>query len=866
MNAVRFDVPQCEALLDAMGDVETKLSDSVGSLSPLVTQALALLDMPGQNGLYGPIPGLLGASQGVRDLKRDLDWRVEFVRRMDGSGFNRDGLVEVNGMPDWTWEEAQAWYTASDIEKLWEERNEGSTYDQQRRRDELEALIAEYIGTDDPDALAAVLAGLREGEQLVIAVHRAGVRMQHAAYVEQIGEFARERDISMEEAEELWVELQSQVVDLISQGFSPAEAGEAVYIAEQNGLDIDEVSELADAEGIGLLDALTMTARADHYAMSTSELIAYDGLTEHFAAFDNAKGGSTDDKVSLDDIQYVANNPSQFTNDEVAAALALLASPALLSRLDTGRENNDVLNEGERFGDDDFDDRKISLEDLESFEWKQGVNALVGTHYDDIDIVNGGEHDQHLSKADFEKYLDQHGGDLSPEEIQALEVVIDGELYDKGWLERNKRSLAIAAAVVAGAAIAIGTGGLGSGISGALVTAAVTGTAGAGAAAGTTLTVNAFSDESDWDDDLVANAGHGFLGGMAGGGLGLAGSAMQATTSGLGRFAIRAGVASDGFAVVGMGGLDFAMDVIPGVDHEDLGGVHDFANTVSLVTGVAGLSAAGTQAFRNVRVQSAIDKGVALLPEYVIDDATSFVPHGVPAPRARVWVRDDAIGQKMMQAAMDSQLSSLSVDEIAALTRTDIKALESLVEDRIVSQVATGVEAPVLIEISEPLVKLVPLGDGVSGHSPFWMTEDALADLLASRRDIADALGLPLTSHADDYQIYRIKPVGDAPISVFTSEIAPTSELAGLVETTGGIQQVLVPDRSLFGEATFDIFEPIISRENGGLIAPVREAGTVVHSLVDDTPVSAPLVVDDVSIAPSDYSPPTIEDLVDANS
>ena len=81
------------------------------------------------------------------------------------------------------------------------------------------------------------------------------------------------------------------------------------------------------------------------------------------------------------------------------------------------------------------------------------------------------------------------------------------------------------------------------------------------------------------------------------------------------------------------------------------------------------------------------------------------------------------------------------------------------------------------------------------------------------------------------------------------------------------MQQVLVPDRNLFGDATFDVFGPIIDRKNGGLLAPIREAGTFAHSVVDDgAPNSAQLVVDDLRIAPIEFGPPTIEDIIDANS
>ena len=514
MSHVRFDLDACDELMAAQQRASGELDEAIRSLSPLITEAQQLLGhVPHPN--YTPTAGLHDASVGLRDDRRDLEWRVEYVRRMDG-----EGLVELTGMPEWTWEQAQAWYLAVDIEALVVERNESTSLTEaQRKQDQLEAMVAEYIGTDDPAAVAAVIAGLNNGESLTAAVQGAGVRMQEAAYVAKINHVAHTQNLSFDDAEALLAGLEPQIAELEDLGYSRMEAEDVALIAHAHGIDIDDVSEMANDEGIGLLDALGAHVRADHYGMTIEEMNAYDGLGEHFPAFDNAKGGNTDGKVSIEDLEHVVANPGRFSAAEVAAASALLSSPGLLSRLDTGKDNNDVLNDGDRFGDTEFDDRKISLDDLENFEWKQGLNAVVGTHFDDIDVANGGEHDQTLSKADFETYLEQNRRKLSDREIRALEVVIDGELYDKGWLERNKRSLAIAAAVVAGALIAVGTGGIGAGISGALITAAVTGTGGAAAAAGTTLVINGFSDESDWDDDVLANAGHGALAGMAGGGL-----------------------------------------------------------------------------------------------------------------------------------------------------------------------------------------------------------------------------------------------------------------------------------------------------------------------------------------------------------
>lgn len=173
----------------------------------------------------------------------------------------------------------------------------------------------------------------------------------------------------------MWVDIHTQIFDLIDQGYSAEDAQAVVLAADHYGVDLAVVEAVSGDEGIGLLDAAALVVRADHYAMTVSELMAYDGLGEHFDVFDNATGGDTDGKVSLEDLRYVVDHPDRFDTESVAAAASLLATPGLLSRLDTGRDNNDVLADADRFGRDEFDDGKISADDLENFEWKQGVNA-----------------------------------------------------------------------------------------------------------------------------------------------------------------------------------------------------------------------------------------------------------------------------------------------------------------------------------------------------------------------------------------------------------------------------------------------------------------------------------------------------------
>ena len=804
VSEVRFDLNRCDALIAAEVAAADRVRAGIGDLSPLVAEAHRLLEwIPHPN--YSPLAGFYDAAIGLTEESRDLDWRVEFVRRMDGEGFPDGGVIEVQGMPNWTYEQAQRWYAAVDIEQLWDQREDGSIFEQQRTRDRLEELIAAYLGTDDPAAIAAVIAGLREGEQVVVAAQRAGDRMQQAAYNDTIGEFAREKDLSFEDAEDLYLELQQQIVDLVAQGYSPVEAANVVFTADAAGLDVDAITEIASDEGIDLATALSLQARGAHYEMTVAEVMAFDGLNEHFPTFDNAKGGDRDGLVSLDDLRFVVNNPDRFDIEAVAAASALLTNSGLLARLDTGRDNGDVLNDGDAFGDREFDDGKISQEDILGFEWKQGVNALVGTHYDNIDVANGGELDGHLSKADFEAYLDHNRDSLSEDEIRALSAVIDGEFYDKGWLERNKRSIAIAVAVVAGVAIAVGTGGLGSGVSGALITMAVTGTAGAAAAGGTTIAINGISDESTWDDDVWSNAGHGFIAGMAGGGLGLAPTAYAAAPGAAGRFAVSAGVLSDGAAVVGMGGADWALDIV--MDHEHLEGVHEVADGVSIAAGVTGLTAAGVQGASTWYQRGMLDGAVQRIPQDIVDGARTLRPHGVTAEAAEEFLKTDA-GQELFDSVL---LSAGDFDDAVRYATGNIRS---------------GLEPPVAISSPERLVKVVPVGQAPDEFSAYWLTPENLEDVLTSRRDIADVLGLPYTSHADQYEIWEIVPLADD-VTVFSSTIAPTEEFDGLIAQVGGTEQIIVANRTEFAPASPT--GRIVQREPS--LAPIRET----LSLIDQT-------------------------------
>lgn len=116
-----------------------------------------------------------------------------------------------------------------------------------------------------------------------------------------------------------------------------------------------------------------------------------------------------------------------------------------------------------------------------------------------------------------------------------------------------------------------------------------------------------------------------------------------------------------------------------------------------------------------------------------------------------------------------------------------------------VGQVRSGLDLPRMETIDEPLVKIVPRGEQVSPHTPFFARRSAFEDAIANGHNLSERFGLPIRSEAQVYDIYQIRPNG--PTEVFVNTIAPTSELGGQVVKSGGAEQYLVPNRRLYSEA-----------------------------------------------------------------
>lgn len=120
----------------------------------------------------------------------------------------------------------------------------------------------------------------------------------------------------------------------------------------------------------------------------------------------------------------------------------------------------------------------------------------------------------------------------------------------------------------------------------------------------------------------------------------------------------------------------------------------------------------------------------------------------------------------------------------------------ALAEKYLPSIILSGSDYPdkALIKKGEYLTKLVKIGANISGYSVYYITPQELARLKRTPSRIEQALGLPLTSNAGAYLIYRMYASDDN--VVYQSHVAPTiqynSPREAVYWTSGGATQTLV--------------------------------------------------------------------------
>ncbi len=655
MPVVRMHIDSAEALADGYGRVAGQVRDAMAELSPLLTEALALLDMAGQHPVYGPMPALTETANGLTDDKADLAWRVDLLRSNDELRLDAIRLGELNdAIANWNGTDndalldallrerrelleeigdrdpsatdvdpdilelaalhgvsyAEAFYsvTTATIDEL---TNQIDSWDRGDNALELDALIAErdaqiaLLTEGDDDLSAMFLASLFAGKTANEAATDLLTFISEETRIEAV---MGDHDVSREHAEALLAQIDAGFDVLAASGIEGAEletATHVLYWAVTEGHDFDEITNLVETRGIDHETAAGIVANAEVYGLTGEEFLALKGFGEHFDTFDNAQdpnaaAGSfgynasymstsdtvgTNGQVNIHNLRYVVDNPNQYSADEVSAAQALLDQPQLLARIDTASHTDLFPNDG-GFGSTTADDQNYSIEDLINFENKQFAFAQLDDHRFDIDVAHqGGAVDGHLSKSDYQAFLDDNFDDLTAAEVEALEIVIGGDLFDQTWWEENKNSLAMASALVAAGAFTAATGGFG----GVVVAGLVGGTA----AAGTTVAINATSDNLDLTDDLASNSFNGALVGVGTATAPASFTALRAGATPGARILGATELTAEVTGTIALGTLDPVLRPILG--QENLDGVKDGTGAVSAITGIGSVGAHGVR-------------------------------------------------------------------------------------------------------------------------------------------------------------------------------------------------------------------------------------------------------------------------------
>ena len=139
-------------------------------------------------------------------------------------------------------------------------------------------------------------------------------------------------------------------------------------------------------------------------------------------------------------------------------------------------------------------------------------------------------------------------------------------------------------------------------------------------------------------------------------------------------------------------------------------------------------------------------------------------------------------------------------DSLDYVAMVELYASEELAEKYLPSVICSGSDYPdkAVVAKGEYLTKLVKIGADISGFSVYYITPKELERLKMKPSRIEQELGLPLTSNAGVYLVYRMYALDDN--LVFQSYVAPTVQYTSPSEavywTSGGATQTLVLDNS----------------------------------------------------------------------
>lgn len=137
-------------------------------------------------------------------------------------------------------------------------------------------------------------------------------------------------------------------------------------------------------------------------------------------------------------------------------------------------------------------------------------------------------------------------------------------------------------------------------------------------------------------------------------------------------------------------------------------------------------------------------------------------------------------------------------DSLDYVAMVDLYATKELAQKYLPGVILSGSDYPdkVMIKKGSYLTKIVKVGADISGFSVYYITPEELKRLMMQPGRLEQNLGLPLTSNAGTYLVYRMHALDDN--VVFQSHVAPTVQYATPNQTVywtcGGATQTLVLD------------------------------------------------------------------------
>ncbi len=473
-------IDDARGLEAAYGATADGVRDQLAVLSPLIAQANDLLDLPGQNPLYGPSANLQTVANGLSSDRRDVAWRIDWLESTDAHPLDATGRVRGILPADLDAAFGELGLTDEQIETAKNLVNRGVRFEvaavaagndlsieevefalAAQSIDQLSAEIAGWTGhPNDPrfnemieerSELVAEIAG-GDGElarQIRLQLAK-GLPANQAVFEGAVEAFA---DTPLSE---LVAELETRDVEVFDpvalgmqaalvenlESFTGADAADVnlgiAAMAQDSGLTYNAAVAMINLEIGGDDSGWPKGTEPFEFLdgpISSGEEAAFRLLGDRsvFDEIEHANGGwfGPDGKMSIDDWGRVLANPDNFSPEAVAMAAFFAANPTEWQRFDTARDGVALsgLADGEFAVSDG--DGVTSWADVEQYVLNtQLFNTLSAELERPESVLADLDGDGYLSADEFAIALDQlEASNPNYDGVQqALQYALDADL------------------------------------------------------------------------------------------------------------------------------------------------------------------------------------------------------------------------------------------------------------------------------------------------------------------------------------------------------------------------------------------------------------------------------------------------------